>query len=67
MIVSCGVDEFEYLLAWFPVAEGLAGPVVEFLGDRVEVVFRVDAQVGAFGEVLAQQSVRVLVGAALPG
>ena len=44
-----------------------AGPVVEFLGDRVEVVLGVCAQVGALGEVLAQEPVGVLVGAALPG
>ena len=66
MIISCGVDQFEYLLGWFPVSECFAGPVVEFLGDRVEVVLGVCAQVGALGEVLAQQPVGVLVGAALP-
>ena len=35
--LACGVEEFEDFLAWFHVAEGLAWPVVEFLGDRVEV------------------------------
>lgn len=53
MIVSCGVDEFEYFLAWFLVVECFAGPVVEFLSDRVEVRFRVDAQISAFREILA--------------
>lgn len=32
--LACGVEEFEDFLAWFHVAEGLAWPVVEFLGDR---------------------------------
>lgn len=33
---------FDDLFAWFHEAEGFAWPVVEFLGDRVEVVLRVD-------------------------
>ena len=56
------------------LAAGLAQPrvwrgrAVEFAGDRVEVVLGVGAEVGAaFGEVLAQQPVGVLVAAALPG
>ena len=48
------------------MAEGLAWPVVEFLGDRVEVVLGVFGWVGALGGVLAQQAVGVLVGAAPP-
>ena len=48
-------------------AEGLSGPVVEGGSDCVEVVLVVAGQVGALGEVLAQQAVGVLVGAALPG
>ena len=64
--LSRGVEQFDDLLAWFHEPEGFAWPVVEFLGDRVEVVLRVDGWVGAFGEVLAQEPVGVLVGAALP-
>ena len=45
----------------------LTGPAVEGDGDPVEVFLAVAAQAGAFGEVLAQQAVGVLVGAALPG
>ena len=44
-----------------------AAPGVEFGGDLVEPAGAVERQVGAFGEVLAQQAVGVLVGAALPG
>lgn len=47
--------------------EGLSGAGVEFVGDGVQVGLGVDGQVGAFGEVLAEQAVGVLVGAALPG
>jgi len=37
------------------------------MGDDVEVVMRVDRQVGVLGQVLVQQPVGVLTGAALPG
>ena len=40
-----------------------AGSVVQFRGDEVEVVARVDGQVCALGEVLAEQPVGVLVAA----
>ncbi len=49
------------------VAEGFAWSRVEFGGDRVELELRELREVGASGEVLAQESVGVLVGAALPG
>ena len=48
-------------------AQRLPGTGVEGEGDRVKVLAAVAVQVGAFREVLAQQSVGVLVGAALPG
>src|SRR5215204_2259017 len=54
-------------LGWRLVAEGLAGAAVERGRDGVELGRRVLAEVGAFREVLAQQAVGVLVGAALPG
>ena len=47
-------------------AECLAGPVVEALGDVLECGGGVDAQVGPFGEILAQQPVGVFVAASLP-
>ena len=47
--------------------ECLAGSCVEFGGDGVEVGLGVRGEVGALGQVLAQQPVGVLVGAALPG
>src|SRR5262249_18065114 len=50
----------------FP-AQGLARPGVELRGDRIQVLAAVHRQVRAFGEVLAQQPVGVLAGAALPG
>src|SRR5580693_7171016 len=45
------------------VAEDAAGPGVEPGGDVVEVVLAVAGQVGALGEVVAEQAVCVLVGA----
>src|SRR5689334_1418348 len=49
------------------VVEGAAGAGVELVGDGVEVGLGVGGQVGAFGEVVADQAVGVFVGAALPG
>src|SRR5262249_18591914 len=49
------------------VAGGAAGAGVELVGDGVEFCLGVGGQVGAFGQVVADQAVGVLVGAALPG
>src|SRR5205814_4983665 len=46
--------------------EGHAGASVEFDGDVVELLLAVFGEVGAFGEVLADEAVPVFVGAALP-
>ena len=48
-------------------AEAFAGAVVQPLCELVEVSLGPAAQVGAFGQVLADELVGVLVGAALPG
>ncbi len=48
-------------------AQAFAGSVVELVGDGVEVGFGYEAEVGALGEVLAQQAVGVLARPALPG
>ena len=45
---------------------GSARSVVEAVGDGIELVLTVDREVGALGQVLAQQPVGVLAGAALP-
>ena len=47
-------------------AERLAGAVVDFGGDPRQVFGAEGAEVGAFGEVVAQQPVHVLIAAALP-
>src|SRR3954466_7203087 len=47
-------------------AKRLARPAVEPGGDGVEFGFRENRQGSALGEVLAQQAISVLVGAALP-
>src|SRR4051795_1737765 len=54
-------------LAWFQPAERLSRPAVELGGDGVEVGLVVGGEVGALGEVLAQEAVGVLVAAPLPG
>jgi len=53
-------------LAWCAVAEAGAGSVVELVGDGSEVAVAELVEVGALGEVLAQQAIRVLVRASLP-
>ena len=44
-----------------------AWPSVEAVGSGIEIVLGEGAQVGALGQVLAQQAVGVLAGAALRG
>src|SRR4051812_13244087 len=48
------------------VTEDESGPIVELGGDHIEVGAAVHGEVGALREVLAQQSVGVLVGRSLP-
>src|SRR3984885_1031015 len=47
--------------------QGLARPPIELAGHLVQMCLGVDRQVCPLGEVLAQQAIGVLVGAALPG
>jgi len=60
-------QELGELLRVLGEVKALAGSVVEFVRDGVEFGFGDRAEVGALGEVLPQQAVGVLVGAALPG
>jgi transposase len=53
-------------LRWCHVAEGLAWSVVQASLNSLEVSGRVNRQVGALGQVLAQEPVGVLVRPALP-
>src|SRR3990172_4070465 len=48
-------------------AQRLAWPRVQFPGNRIQLLLREAAQVGALGQVLAQEAVGVLVDATLPG
>ena len=48
-------------------AEALAGPVVDLANVGAKLFGGDLAQIGAFGQVLAQETVGVLVGAPLPG
>lgn len=64
--IGVGENLSEDLQRGVPV-EGFAWPAVEAVGDGVEVILRVDGQIRALGQVLAQQSVGIFAGAALPG
>ena len=67
-LVSSGrCNELGELLGWFHPVEGLSRAPVELCGDGVEVFLAVPGEWCAFGEVLAEQPVGVLVRAALPG
>src|SRR6185437_3249507 len=55
----------KYLGRRFPT-QCFSRPTVECGCNRFELATRVSGQVGALGEVLAQQAVRIFVGAALP-
>jgi len=44
----------------------LSGSLIEFTCDCIEMLLAMHREVGTFWEVLAQKSVGVLVGAALP-
>lgn len=61
-----GVEQLDDSFGGFGPVEGFSRPVVEFVGDGVEVVLAVSGKVCALGEALAQQAVGVLIGAALP-
>ena len=47
-------------------AQALSGPVVDLIGNSVELLLAVAREIRALGQVLAHQAVGVLVGAKLP-
>src|SRR5918995_1491316 len=53
MLLNVELAKLGELLRWFHEAEGLAGSVVEAAGEAGEVLGRVNAEIGAFGHVLA--------------
>jgi hypothetical protein len=54
-------------LSWGLVHQGFSGSLVELPGDGAELGLAEGREIDAVGQVLAQQAVGVLVGAALPG
>jgi hypothetical protein len=54
-------QQLGHLLCRVEPGQGLAGPAVEPRGDLIQRGLVMDGQVGAFGQVLAQQPVGVLV------
>lgn len=59
--------KFRELLVWRCVVQRFPRPIVEAGGHCVGVELGLCGERGAFGKVLTQQAVGVLVGAALPG
>src|SRR5512132_3581494 len=59
-------DRVEHL-RWCPPSQSLSRTIVEGLSDGVQIGRRLQAQVAALGQVLADQPIGVLVRAALPG
>ena len=53
-------------ISWGPEAKGFAWAIIEAEGDLIKVILTVDGQIRSVGEVLAQQTICVLVAAALP-
>src|ERR1700704_5879827 len=60
-------NTFRELVCWGLIAQGLSGPFIELPCYRVEFGLAMQGQIGATRKILAQQSVGVLVRAALPG
>ena len=54
-------------LSWRSPSQSFTGPSVELVGNAVELGLGHMSQGSTFGKVLAEEAVRVLVGAALPG
>ena len=50
-----------------PVAETLAGPVVEDCGEAISLLLGEFCQAGGFGQILSEQPMGVLIVPALPG
>ena len=61
-----GRDECVESFGWSIPVECFAWSSVEAVGDVVVLVLGELGEVGSFGQVLTEQSVPVLVGAALP-
>ena len=55
------------LVRWSVKAQSFPRPLIELQSDDVELCLGVLREIRTFGEVLPQQSVGILVGAALPG
>lgn len=54
-------------VVWRLPIKGLSGPAVELVADALKIVRRVDSEVRALGELVAEQPVGVLIAWSLPG
>ncbi|BBQ02590.1 hypothetical protein BSFA1_77180 (plasmid) [Burkholderia sp. SFA1] len=66
MRLSCGSECGGEDLEWRMKGVSGARPAVQTVGNGVKFVLTVDRKVGAFGQILAQQSVGVFTSSALP-
>ncbi len=61
------LQQLSEFLRWFHPAERLSRPVVEPMSHSIEMTLTMDREVRAPWEVLPEQTVGILVRAALPG
>jgi len=54
-------------LGWCFVIQGLAWPLILLTRHGIQLRLRVYRQIAAFGKILFQQAIGVLIGTALPG
>ncbi len=65
--MKCNTGEFLESFCRCPVLECFSGSIVERVDDGLQVGVVEVAQVGFLGKVLADESVGIFVGSALPG
>ena len=65
-ISTCWCNSFREYIRRRPLAEGLAGPGVELARNGIQLRLGVAGEVGPLRQILPQQAIGVLVGAALP-
>ena len=60
------LEELTHEVRWSLPAKCFSRPVIDFCGDLGEPFGAVNGKVGAFREVLSEESVHILIGAAFP-
>ena len=60
------LEELTHEVRWSLPAKCFSRPVIDFCGNLGEAFGAVDRKIGAFREVLSEESVHILIGAAFP-